>query len=121
MILVDTSVWIDHFRKSEPILADLAAKLRLATHSVVIGELACGSLRDRHRVLADLKRLPRAPEIGLDSVLDLLDRHALWGLGLSWPDACLLVACVDSGMRVWTRDKALRVAAGRLGVLAALD
>ena len=115
-MLVDTSVWIDHFRRSD---VELQACLRAGqvwTHTVVIGELAAGQLKARDEILRHLCKLPRADEIDLEEGLHLLAEHRLAGRGLSWSDVQLLAAARIDGVQLWTRDKALTRAADELGL-----
>ena len=115
-VLVDTSVWIDHFRRRGPHLAELLAGGLVVSHSAVIGELACGTLRERSRVLQDLQRLPALPHPRPEEALHLVERYRLWGHGLSWTDVLLLSSCRLGGATLWTRDRALITAAIELGV-----
>lgn len=116
MILVDTSVWIDHLHHSEPTLKDVLARDEVACHPMVIQELALGGLKDRDAVLASLGRLTASPSLSHDELLLLVDAHALWGKGLSPVDAHLLGSVLLSpGTRLWTRDKSLRASATQLG------
>jgi len=111
LVLVDTSVWVQHFRTS---LADLTSMVRrgeLVTHSVVIGELAVGNMRQRTQTLADLRALTRLTEASPEYTLDLIERQALFGLGLSWGDVQLLAACEAHKLQLWTLDRRLHVAA----------
>ena len=113
-LLVDTSVWIDHFHRAD---AELQAALRAGlvwTHAVVIGELAAGRLARRGEAITLLRKLPRADEIDLDEGLHLLDAHKLSGKGLSWSDVQLLAAAKIDHCTLWTRDRALKSAAARL-------
>lgn len=115
-VLVDTSVWIDHFRGAD---ADLVACLQAGvvwTHTVVIGELAAGQLKRRDEVLRHLQKLPRADEIDLAEGLHLIAAHGLAGRGLSWSDVQLLAAARIDGAKILTRDKALAKTAGELGL-----
>lgn len=117
MILVDTSVWIDHLRKSEPTLVDVLARDEVTCHPLVVQELALGSLKHRDTVLASLARLSMSPLLGHDELLVLVGSHSLWGKGLSPVDAHLLgSALLFSGTRLWTRDKGLKAGATQLGV-----
>ncbi len=115
-VLVDTSVWIDHLRRSEPELVERLMAGMVVAHSAVIGELACGTLRVRDRILAELWRLPALPEARADEALRLLEQGKLWGRGLGWTDVLLLAACRLGGARLWTRDLALSAAAEELNV-----
>jgi hypothetical protein len=116
MVLVDSSVWVDHFHHTEPRLTALLDAGEVATHSLVIGELACGQLSQRRSVLALLHALPGAVEASTSEVLLLIERERLHGAGLGIVDMHLLAAARLSDVRLWTRDKTLGRAALRLGV-----
>lgn len=115
-MLVDTSIWIDHFHRADSGLQQLLQSGQVWTHEVVIGELAAGRLRLRKEVLAHLQKLPRADEIDLAEGLHLLDEHALFGRGLSWSDVQMVAAASIDGLVLWTRDRALASAAKQLGL-----
>src|SRR3712207_1616523 len=116
MILVDTSVWIDHLRAGDERLGDLLESGLVLIHPFVIGELALGNLRDRG-VLADLGHLPLTTVATDEEVLHLIERHSLSGIGIGYVDAHLLAATLlAQGGLIWTRDKRLSSAAGKLGV-----
>jgi predicted nucleic acid-binding protein len=117
MILVDTSVWIDHLRENDPALSALLGRRQILTHPFVIGELALGSLKQRDVILGSLRGLPRAL-VGTDEeVHSYIDQHALYGLGIGYVDAHLLAATsLTLDAQLWTRDKRLRSAAARLGI-----
>lgn len=120
MILVDTSVWIDHLRTSDPRLTDLLDHDEVASHPLVIQELALGSMKNRHLVLSSLGRLRQCPSLSHDEVLTLVSSRELWGKGLSAVDVHLLGSVLLSpAIRLWTRDKALRTSARALGVVPA--
>lgn len=108
MILVDTSIWIDHLHAAEPLLGELLGTDEVGSHPYVIEELALGSIKERGRVLELLGNLHGFPTLSHDEVLTLVDRRGLWGRGLSAVDVHLLgsVALVP-GARLWTRDKRL--------------
>jgi predicted nucleic acid-binding protein len=119
MILVDTSIWIDHFHRTEILLVELLEEAEVCVHPMVIGELALGSLRDRAAVLSLLADLPAAPIASHAEVLQLIESNALYRSGLSLVDAHLLAAVRLSGTaRLWSRDRRLQSAARRLGVAA---
>ena len=121
MILVDTSVWIEHLRRGEPELARRLEAGEVLGHPLVIGELAMGNLKDRERVLGDLSNLPRAVVASDDEVMALVTREALHGLGIGYSDACLLASArLTPDTRLWTRDRRLAEVAARLGVSPAL-
>jgi predicted nucleic acid-binding protein len=117
LILVDTSVWVDHLRRGDPGLIDLLERSAVAVHPFVIGEIACGSLRDRESVLELLQDLPAAVVADNDEVLHFIERHALHGKGIGYVDMHLLAAvALTEGTEVWTRDTRLRGAAELLGL-----
>ncbi|MBL9126441.1 MAG: PIN domain-containing protein [Verrucomicrobiales bacterium] len=115
-VLVDTSVWIDHLRRGDPLLVELLTAGHIVVHSAVIGELACGTLRERDRVLRDLQRLPGLPEPRPEEALHLVGCYQLWGRGLGWMDILLLASCRLGNAILWTRDRALNAAAAELGL-----
>jgi predicted nucleic acid-binding protein len=117
MILADTSVWISHLRGSSAALAEALTSGIVVTHPFVIGELACGHLRNRGQILGLLRNLPRAPVASDDEVLSFIDTRKLMGLGLGYVDMHLLAAvALAPGLRVWSEDKQLAAAAERMGV-----
>ena len=109
MILVDTSVWVDHLRRGDTALeAGLHANV-VAIHPFVIGELACGLLKSRGTILGLLRSLARLAAATDEEVLDFLERHRLMGRGLGYIDVHLLAATALQGdARLWTRDKRLK-------------
>jgi predicted nucleic acid-binding protein len=115
VILADTSVWIDHLRSSEPKLAAALEGGRVMTHPFVIGELACGNLKNRSEVLKLLGDLPAAPTATDSEVLGLIERRALMGRGVGYLDVYLLASVALVGdTRLWTRDKNLGGAAAEM-------
>lgn len=119
MILVDTSVWIDHFRAPEVTLAELLSQSHVLAHPFVIGELAMSSMKDREVVLASFEEL-RRPVIAKDEeVLRFVAQHRLFGGGMGYIDAHLLVSAqLTPEAQLWTRDKRLLAVAQRLGLAA---
>ena len=117
MILVDTSIWIDHLRTADPTLVSLLDHNGVLTHPTVIGELALGSLARRATVLTLLGSLPIAVRASDDEVLAFVDAYRLHSSGLSLVDAHLLAsAFLTPDARLWTRDKRLVAVAGKLGI-----
>ena len=117
MILVDSSIWIDHLRAGEPALAELLHAGRVLTHPFVVGELACGNLKNRKEVLSLLQDLPAAPVATDEEVLFFIERRGLMGKGIGYVDAHLLAAISVTGTgRLWTRDKRLGAVAGSIGL-----
>ena len=111
MILVDTSVWVDHLRRGDPRLAALLDQGEVGGHPFVVGELACGNLKGRSEILGLLSALPQVEVADHGEVLALLERHRLAGRGLGWIDVHLLAACKLSGVPIWTLDRRLDAAA----------
>ena len=116
MTLVDTSVWIDHWRHGNERLAGDLARGRVLAHPFVLGELACGHLPKRSTTLRWLQALPVATIARHDEVMTLLEHHGLAGGGLGWVDLHLLAAASLSSVHLWTLDKPLRRAAERIDV-----
>jgi predicted nucleic acid-binding protein len=116
VILVDTSVWIDHFHSANGYLLRALDEERVLMHPFVIGELACGSIRNRRRVLDDLMKQARSVIATEAETLRFLDHNFLMGKGLSYIDVHLLAAARLEDAKLYTRDKSLREAAVRLGV-----
>jgi predicted nucleic acid-binding protein len=122
VIIVDTSVWIDHLRKSDLVLADLLENGRVLTHPFVTGEIALGSLSRRSAVLDALRGLPQAIVARDDEVMVLIERDRLFSAGIGYIDAHLLAAAkLTPGASIWTRDRRLREVSVRLGLSAGLD
>ena len=116
MILVDTSVWVDHLQKGVAQLAGLLERGSVVVHPFVVGELACGSLADRATVLELLQDMPAAVVAESDEVLGFIERHRLHGKGIGYVDAHLLAStALTRGATIWTRDLRLRAAAEALG------
>jgi predicted nucleic acid-binding protein len=115
LILVDTSVWVDHLCRGDERLAGLLERGTVLMHPFVAGEIACGSLTDRHAILELLQDLPSAVVAEHSEVFDFIERHALHGRGIGYVDAHLLASvALTDGARLWTRDKRLRLAAEEL-------
>ena len=119
MILVDTSVWIDHLRTGDIQLADLLQNGQVLTHPFVIGELACGNLRHREELLKLLGDLPKAPVASNEEVYQFIETNRLMGRGIGFVDVHLLasVRLADKAL-IWTRDKRLQKAARQLKLAA---
>jgi hypothetical protein len=120
MILVDTSVWIDHFRAGDESLAALLDAGMVVTHPFVLGELALGNLRRREIVMEALSGLPCASPATDEEVLRFIDRHRLFGRGVGYVDVHLLAAArLSAGTSLWTKDKRLEGVAAELGLASA--
>lgn len=119
MILVDTSVWVDHLRANNQTLAGLLERGMVVAHPFVIGELALGNLRHRARVLAALAGLPRATVATETEVMDFINRRSLAGRGIGYVDVHLLTAAaLTADAPLWTYDKRLCHVAVQLGLAA---
>lgn len=118
MILADTSVWVHHLRNGNATLRRLLEAGEVTCHSFVIGELACGTLRNRISILELLGKLPAEPAAEDFEVLELIEARRLMGRGLGWVDVHLLAAAMISGVSLWTLDKPLASAADLLGIRA---
>jgi predicted nucleic acid-binding protein len=115
VILVDTSIWIDHFRKTNEVLEALISRDDVLTHPFVIGEMAMGNFRQRDAILTEMRDLPQAISATDDEVLDFVLEHSLFGMGIGFVDAHLLAAArLTQDAALWTRDKRLDAAAQRL-------
>lgn len=119
MILVDTSIWIDHLRASDEQLSQLLVAGQVLVHPFVMGELALGNLRNRDTVLGPLQDMPQAAVATEPEVLRFIGEKGLFGLGIGYIDAHLLAAVrLTPGSLLWTRDKRLLAASVQLGIAA---
>jgi predicted nucleic acid-binding protein len=116
MVLVDTSVWINHFRRANRDLITLLESALVLVHPFVIGELACGTLLRREEVLQWLRLLPGATLAEDSEVLELIEIEMLWGRGIGWVDAHLAAAARLGTDRLWTVDKTLARVCLHLGI-----
>ena len=117
MVLVDTSIWVDHLRKPKAELVRLLEAEAVLTHSFVIGELACGTLSNRRALLYNLSRLPHVSAASDSEVLEFIERRGFMGTGVGYLDMHLLAsAYLAVGVRLWTRDKNLAALADQLAV-----
>ena len=116
MILVDTSVWIDHLRVGNERLRALLQNDQVLCHPFIIGELACGNLHNRNEVLHLLEALPSVPVADHSEVLHLINTHRLYGQGVGWIDTHLLVSALHTGCKLWTSDRLLHALADRVGL-----
>jgi predicted nucleic acid-binding protein len=114
MLLVDTSVWVNHLRKADPRLQQALLDDQILIHPFVLGELACGNLHRRSSILSDLGQLPLAVSAEHGEVLAFLGQHRLFGKGIGWVDAHLLASAALTQCRFWTHDSRLRDAAASL-------
>lgn len=115
MILADTSIWIAHLRRADAALAEILAEGAVLMHPYVIGELACGNLRNRQEILDLLGDLPSAPVATDEEALTFIEQKRLMGRGVGYIDVHLLAAAaLADGARLWTTDAPLRAVAARL-------
>jgi predicted nucleic acid-binding protein len=118
MILVDTSIWIDHLRQRNERLSKLLNQGQVLAHPFVIGELALGNLQNRAAIIGALQDLPQAPVATEGEVLSFIEQNALYGMGIGYIDAHLLAAVrLSPGATLWTRDKRLLAAGTGLGLV----
>lgn len=116
MVLVDTSIWVSHLNAGDAHLKSLLERGEVACHPFIIGELACGNIRNRPVVLSLLRALPMTRMAEHDELLDFIDRHSLMGTGLGLIDVHLLASALLSRAPLWTADKPLIAASIRLNV-----
>jgi predicted nucleic acid-binding protein len=115
MILVDTSIWIDHLRAGDEHLGALLDYGQVLSHPSVVGELALGNLNNRRAILDAIGQLPQTQVATDDEVLCFIEAHTLFGLGIGYVDSGLLAATrLTPGAKLWTRDKRLLAASSRL-------
>lgn len=115
MILVDTSVWIDHFRSGDVHLSTLLDHGMVQTHDSIVGEIACGNLKNRQQTLYLLSCLPRCTATSPEETLFFIERHGLMGRGIGYIDASILASAVLVQANLWSRDKRLMALATELG------
>lgn len=117
-VLIDTSVWVEHFRRHNPALVALLALDLAMVHPLVIGEIACGTPPDRSRTLADLESLQQTRQASIREVMTFVERERLFGEGCGLVDLLLLASTLMTpGIELWTLDKRLSALAERFGVL----
>ncbi len=116
MILADTSVWVDHFRRSNSRLIRYLEEGVVGCHDFVIGELACGNFKNRQETLNLLRELPRLLPAQHEEALEFVDSHRLCGKGIGWIDIHLLASARLNRAKLWTLDKRLETVAAALDV-----
>ncbi len=114
MILVDTSVWVEHFRKGLQEVEVLLNEGEVATHPFIIGELACGSLTNRSEILSLLQSLPTSTTIDLDEYLHFMSSHRIIGKGIGFVDIHILASAYIDSNFLWTLDKRLHAIATKM-------
>lgn len=116
-VLVDNSIWVNHLRQGSRKLEKLLIDGKVVCHPFIIGELACGNLKNREEILSLLLSLPMASTVEFDEYLFFISRHRLMGTGIGFVDANLLASARLAGIPLWTADKRLKSAAKRLNLL----
>jgi predicted nucleic acid-binding protein len=116
MVLVDTSIWIDHLRSGNSKLTALLNDGKAVIHPFIIGELACGNLKNRKEIISLLHALPHVDKADDDEVLFFIEKHKLMGLGIGLVDLHLLASCKLDNTKLLTKDKRLCHAANCLGL-----
>ena len=114
MILVDSSIWVSHLRQSSRQLEKLLMNAEVMCHSFIIGELACGNLKNRNEIISLLQSLPMAPTVEFDEFLFFIDRNHMMGKGVGFVDVHLLASAQLAGVLLWTADKKLKSSADQL-------
>jgi predicted nucleic acid-binding protein len=121
LILVDTSIWIDHLRSADAKLQSLLQNDQVVTHPFIRLELALGSIASRANVLADLALLPQAPVVAIEELFSLIEHQKLYRRGIGLTDIQLVgCALFDRSISIWTRDRRLGEIANELGLSASL-
>jgi len=114
MVLVDTSIWVAHLRQGNRRLEKLLMDAQVLCHPFVIGELACGNLKNRNEIISLLQSLPMAPTIEFDEFLFFIDQNHLMGKGVGFVDVHLLASSQLAEAPLWTTDKKLKSSADQL-------
>jgi predicted nucleic acid-binding protein len=116
MVLVDTSVWVQHLRQGNAFLEGLLYDGDVVCHPFIIGELACGNIANRTEILSLLKMLPMATAAAHEEVLRFIEHNRLMGKGLGYIDVHLCAAALLTNVQIWTYDRKLDEAGERLGI-----
>jgi len=116
MILVDTSIWITHLREGNKQLEELLMSAQVMCHPFIIGELACGNIKNRNGIISLLTALQLAQEVDFDEFLFFIDQNHLMRKGIGFVDIHLLASAKLAGVKLWTADKRLASAADQLNL-----
>jgi predicted nucleic acid-binding protein len=116
MVVVDTSIWVTHLHQGSRQLEKLLMDAEVMCHPFIVGELACGNLKNRNEIIPLLQSLPMAPTIEFDEFLFFIDRNHLMGKGVGFVDVHLLASAQLTGVPLWTADKSLKSAANQLAL-----
>ncbi len=114
MVITDTSIWVTHLRQGSRQLEKLLIDAEVMCHPFIIGELACGNLKNRNEIISLLQSLPMAPIIEFDEFIFFIERNQLMGIGIGFVDVHLLASAQLTGIPLWTADKRLKSAATKL-------
>jgi predicted nucleic acid-binding protein len=114
MILVDTSIWVTHLRDGNKQLEELLMDAQVMCHPFIIGELACGNIKNRYEIISLLKALPETEVVDFDEFLVFTDQNHLMGKGIGFVDIHLLASAKLAGVKLWTADKRLASAADQI-------
>ena len=117
MVLVDTSIWVSHFREDNSHLSELLEDESVVCHPFIIGELACGGLKNRKEIISLLKALPQTQTAESDEILQFIESKRLFNTGLGFVDVHLLASSLLTKVLLWTADKPLQRAAAKLSIL----
>jgi len=116
MVLVDTSVWVEHLREGTIRLEELLDEGQVICHPFIIGELACGNLKNRGEVLSLLQALPMAIRVEHEEVMQFIDNNNLMGKGLGYIDMHLLASAILTKVPLWTLDRKLKEISSKLNL-----
>jgi predicted nucleic acid-binding protein len=116
MILVDTAVWVSHLRDGNAGLANLLNDGMVLCHLLIVGELACGNLKDGKEILSYLQLLPTGIEAEHEEVLSFIENKCLMGKGMGYLDVHLIASAVLTGVPIWALEKKLAQAADSLHI-----
>ena len=116
MVLVDTSIWISHFRENNSHLKKLLLDESVSCHPFIIGELACGNIKNREEIIPLLQAIPQALVVENDEVLQFIEHKKLMGIGIGLIDVHLLASSFLTGIPLWTADKRLHMTASKYNI-----
>jgi len=115
-VLVDTSVWIDHFRRKNRTLIELLYNGRVAGHPFITGELSCGSLNNREEIITLIRQLPQLDLISIDEFIYFINSNSLYSRGIGFVDINLIASALIGKTMLWTLDKKLKLIAEELNI-----
>jgi len=114
MVLVDTSIWVAHLRQGRRQLEKMLMDAEVMCHPFIIGDLACGNLKNRNEIISLLQSLPMAPTIEFEEILFFINQNYMMGKGVGFVDVHLLASAQLAGVLLWTADKRLKASADQL-------